>query len=583
MGSVEDGISTNMRPTQGASSRSSSRGAPGSRSSRDPRPVGDKAYAAQCARTVVDFLAARGFGRTIPYEKFLREPMTKDFFEVFKFLMAQLDPLMEIDGKIEDEVPFIMRRLRYPVEVNKSKLQSICGPNTWPQLLAVLDWLIVLIQVNDCLIEPFAVCKLGLSEDDNELDANHHLLRTLHNNYIDFLAGKDGNFAEESLRQVYNDRAAFVQAEVDRLQAQTSNIEAQLQELRAEHERLLEIQAAPHQLAIEADRLRGVIQAQESRAQRAEEEVVELEAEDTNIDAEIKNLEVGNRKLLDQVESQPFSKRDIERLKSHRAQLRAQLEDLKTDAEKTEQGVWELSMEERTLEETITRAARFVNDKAETVEGMASGSCDEISAEELRVDVDLSDATDALAALDFSKFGKRMLRVVESRNEAVRREEASVHQIGEQLRVVQEDLAQKEREVQRLKVRQEQLTRIREERRVWSESQLDDARQTAEAAEDAVRKAAMDTEAPTVRDHAEVDELRLELQNLKSNCEAERAAMEESVRKEQESIGFYQKSVQKEMTLAKESMQQLRSDVETRVAELGVVDAAEIRPSRGGC
>ena len=33
---------------------------------------------------------------------------------------------------MEDEVPAIMRRLKYPVEVNRSKLQAISGPNTWP-------------------------------------------------------------------------------------------------------------------------------------------------------------------------------------------------------------------------------------------------------------------------------------------------------------------------------------------------------------------------------------------------------------------------------------------------------------------
>merc|ERR1719265_596049 len=98
------------------------RGNPAGRSSRDPRPVGDKGYAAQCARSVVDFLAARGFPRTVSFEKFLREPMTKDFFEIFKFLIAQLDPQLEMDGKIEDELPQIMRRLKCPVEVNRSKL-----------------------------------------------------------------------------------------------------------------------------------------------------------------------------------------------------------------------------------------------------------------------------------------------------------------------------------------------------------------------------------------------------------------------------------------------------------------------------
>merc|ERR1719174_3515758 len=113
-----------MTPRQSTSTRGR-----GPANSRDPRPIGDKGYATQCARTVVDFLADRGFHKTVVFEKFLREPITKDFFEIFKFLIAQIDPQLEIEGKIENEVPLIMRRLKYPVEVNRSKLQSICGPN----------------------------------------------------------------------------------------------------------------------------------------------------------------------------------------------------------------------------------------------------------------------------------------------------------------------------------------------------------------------------------------------------------------------------------------------------------------------
>ena len=37
--------------------------------------------------------------------KLLKDPSTKEFFDIFKFLIALLDPQMEVEGKIEDEVP----------------------------------------------------------------------------------------------------------------------------------------------------------------------------------------------------------------------------------------------------------------------------------------------------------------------------------------------------------------------------------------------------------------------------------------------------------------------------------------------
>jgi len=553
----------------------STRGNTAHRNSRDPRPVGDKAYQAQCAHTVVDFLAARGFGRSIVYEKFLREPIAKDFYEIFKFLISQLDPRLELEGTIEVEVPLMMKRLKYPVEVNKSKLQSITGPNTWPQLLAVLDWLITLIQVNDGLIEPVAECKLGLAGPDADCEEHHMMLGRLHDNYLEFLDMKDPEKLEAQLRQMYNDRADDVQGEIDQLQEQVTGMDTQLQDFRSEHERLGEIQAVPMQLEVEADRLRGIIQSQDAQAQRAEEEAALIDAEDVAVLAETEALEVKNKQLQEQVESQAYSKSDIERLKCERTHLRRMLEDLKSDAEKAEQVVSELGIEESRLEESTSRTVRFVNDAAETLEASmvaVGGPC----AEELKVHVDLTEPTDALDVLDFSKMGTRVGKVVEAHEGTTRREEGCLHEVGEEQRIAQEQLSEKEREVRRLKLRLEQVSRMREEYRVWSDGHLDDARQTAEASEDNVRTAAISTAAPSVRDYAEADELRLCLTEVNTRHKADVAAMEDKLRREQEAFEGYQQKVGKEMQLALDSMNNLRDDVEKRVSDLAESDGTVV-------
>jgi SMC interacting uncharacterized protein involved in chromosome segregation len=512
--------------------------------------------------------------------------MTKEFFDIFKFLIAQLDPQFEIDGKIEDEVPIIMRRLRYPVEVNRSKLQSICGPNTWPQLLAVLDWLIALIQVNDSLIGPVAECKLGLFNSDSDCESDHHLLRTLHENYLQFLSGQDDSSVEERLKQIYEDRIIAVQSEVDRLQEQMGSMETQVQDYRAEHDRLLEVQAAPRQLELEADRLRGIIQAQDARAQRAEEESVRIEVEDQALLKDIEDLEGKTGQLQEQVASQAYSKKDIERLKYERAHLRRMLEDLKIDTEKADQKIWELGIEESRLEECISRTDRYVNDKAEAVESVLV-AVDGPSVQELVCRIDLTEPTDALAALHFSELAGRMDKAAEAHVESRRLEEVAIHEVGEEQRVAQEELCEKDKEIRRLKTRLEQLTRMREEYRVWNDADLDEARQTAEAAEDAVRAASISTAAPSLRDVAEVDDLRLHLSELKSRCEGDRVFMEEKIRREQELCHVHQQSVQKEIRLAAESITQLREDVDKRVKDVGTEDIPEAsshrHTSRGGC
>lgn len=106
-----------------------------------------------------------------------------------------------------------MRRLKYPVEVNRSKLQAISGPNTWPQLLAVLDWLVMLVHLSEDLVTPLAECQFSIVETGDRDDGDHHLLRTLHENYTQFLVGKDelgrvssGNFCRMPMRGVVRAR-----------------------------------------------------------------------------------------------------------------------------------------------------------------------------------------------------------------------------------------------------------------------------------------------------------------------------------------------------------------------------------------
>jgi kinetochore protein NDC80 len=42
--------------------------------------------------------------------------------------------------QIEDEVPLVFKRLRYPFQISKSALQAVGSPHTWPGLLAALAW-----------------------------------------------------------------------------------------------------------------------------------------------------------------------------------------------------------------------------------------------------------------------------------------------------------------------------------------------------------------------------------------------------------------------------------------------------------
>lgn len=91
----------------------------------------------------------------------------------------------------------------------------------------------------------------------------------------------------------------------------------------------------------------------------------------------------------------------------------------------------------------------------------------------------------------------------------------------------------KDRECRRLRERFEQLTRMRDEHREWSAAQLDEALRTAEATEDAVHAVSVGTSAPSIRDAAEIDKLRLTLSAIREQGAVERSQLEEQIQRDE--------------------------------------------------
>ena len=111
----------------------------------------------------------------------LATPTTKDFTNIMTFLLRQIDPhLLKGLGKLEEEVPALYKRLRYPfqaraclrvracvwcarlpptlsptpspthplthlLQISKSNLTAVGSPHTWPSMLAALTWLVELL------------------------------------------------------------------------------------------------------------------------------------------------------------------------------------------------------------------------------------------------------------------------------------------------------------------------------------------------------------------------------------------------------------------------------------------------------
>lgn len=124
------------------------------RTSKDPRPVKDRAFQKKARDEITFFLESQGYPQILT-EKTLTNPTTRDFQEIFKFIYHCFDgkpvsSLNNLQKKFEDEVPVLLRAAGYPYtsDISKSHLQAIGAQHSWPGMLAMLHWFVCAITVS---------------------------------------------------------------------------------------------------------------------------------------------------------------------------------------------------------------------------------------------------------------------------------------------------------------------------------------------------------------------------------------------------------------------------------------------------
>ena len=116
---------------------------------KDPRPIREKSWQTNAIKSLIGFLVNAGYNQSAVSPKSLQAPSSKDIQMIFKFLYAQLDPKFEYSKKIEEDVQYVLKSLRYPFadQITKSVLYSAGSLHAWPTLLAMLTWMVELILV----------------------------------------------------------------------------------------------------------------------------------------------------------------------------------------------------------------------------------------------------------------------------------------------------------------------------------------------------------------------------------------------------------------------------------------------------
>lgn len=305
---------------------------------RDPRPLRDRSYQTKIGQDLLDYLTQHNFEMTMKHmlsQNTTKSPTQKDFNFMFQFLYRQIDPSYRFQKSIEQEVPQILKQLRYPYEksITKSQITAVGGQN-WFTFLGMLHWMMQLAQ----MLEGYEAGRYeeACLEAGVDVTGDRIIFEFLSSAYRDWLAMDDEADESDQERALaphvnamaqqfdrsnakYLDDVAMLEAEHEKLQKEIDEIEKTTPDIATldKHYEILKTDDVAFTQWVNT--MQQKIDKYEARIKFIQEEIDKEEVE-------LKEAEEERANLQKAVDDQGISMRDIDRMNSERERLQKGIE-----------------------------------------------------------------------------------------------------------------------------------------------------------------------------------------------------------------------------------------------------------------
>ena len=343
---------------------------------RDPRPLRDRNYQALLGQQLLDYLSQNGFEMEMKHSltaNTMKSPTQKDFNLIFQWLYRRIDPTYRSQRNIDQEIPPILKQLRYPYEksITKSQIAAVGGQN-WSTFLGLLHWMMQLAIMLDRYIQgnyddACAEAGVDISGDRIIFDFLSHAYR----DWLQVDDDGDDDDAEKVLAPHVDRMAANFEAANRRYQEELAVLEAENQSLREQMVELDKFNANiakldTHFKILETDtrKFEQYNASVESKADKYEARVKFLSEELEKAEVELREAEQERSSLQESVDRQGISVQDIDRMASERERLQKGLETASTRLEEAKRRVREKELQASNRLEDLERAVEKYNSMA---------------------------------------------------------------------------------------------------------------------------------------------------------------------------------------------------------------------------
>ena len=286
----------------------------------------------------MDYMTQHNFEMEMKHvlsQNVMKSPTQKDFNYMFQWLYHRIDPSYRFQKNIDQEVPPILKQLRYPFErsITKSQIAAVGGQN-WSTFLGLLHWMMQLAQ----MLDGYANNRYdeACMESGIDVSGDHIIFDFLSHAYKDWLA-MDEDMDDADAQRVL---APHVQSMAKAFERSNSRYVSELEMLEAENARLLqEIEdlqnSTPDPAALdnvfkilEEDRVNfeDFNTQGNQRSEKYETRIEALKEGHSKLDEELKEADEERRGLQKAVDSQGISMQDIDRMTSERERLQKGIE-----------------------------------------------------------------------------------------------------------------------------------------------------------------------------------------------------------------------------------------------------------------
>ncbi|XP_029649643.1 kinetochore protein NDC80 homolog [Octopus sinensis] len=333
---------------------------------RDPRPITTKAYQQRCVKSLLEFLESYGYPHSITAKK-LMSPTTKDFLNVFEFIVKHIEFKYKLPEKFDEEIPRYLRSLGYPFPINKSSMFTIGSPHTWPTLLSALVWLTELIKTGLLLNEETDSILFQQEDFDNSSDSML-IFKHLVESYDLFLKGSDFDALDQMLHDTFKNRQFTNESQLQKLAQENENLIKMLQECECIEDDVEEMRVSKAMQEQDLTRLTNYLTELQSFKEKLDKTVEEEMKEFELLESERESLKEQVNSLQVIFDNQEYSPVDVERMKKEEEQLQSQMETLEKEDAELSQEIWNKELDIGKIQEKLNEKSKQYNRLAQNLQ-----------------------------------------------------------------------------------------------------------------------------------------------------------------------------------------------------------------------